>query len=197
MPECGAKLRKKDAHCRMSAMKNGRCRLHGGLSTGAKNPAKPTARHNIYDAGMTDEDRAFLETIKLGQVDDELEVVRVQLNRGLSLKKKFDENPYDPALQHIVKIVQERKPVKHADGSPMLDDMGQPVFEMVEVSREFGVPNFDDRVYRWTTRIESLEKTRKELAGSLGSSTPEETARALKDALDAIDDSIPDTGSSE
>lgn len=33
---CGAKLRKRDAHCRMSAMPNGRCRLHGGLSTGPK-----------------------------------------------------------------------------------------------------------------------------------------------------------------
>lgn len=34
---CGAKTRK-GTPCRAPAMKNGRCRLHGGLSTGAKTP---------------------------------------------------------------------------------------------------------------------------------------------------------------
>lgn len=31
---CGAKTRTTDIPCRGSAMKNGRCRLHGGASTG-------------------------------------------------------------------------------------------------------------------------------------------------------------------
>ena len=35
-PRCGAKLRKREAFCRCPAMRNGRCRLHGGLSTGPK-----------------------------------------------------------------------------------------------------------------------------------------------------------------
>ena len=34
-PRCGAKTRKATP-CRSAAMKNGRCRMHGGLSTGAK-----------------------------------------------------------------------------------------------------------------------------------------------------------------
>ncbi len=34
-PRCGARTRKESA-CRQPAMKNGRCRLHGGKSTGPK-----------------------------------------------------------------------------------------------------------------------------------------------------------------
>ena len=36
-PRCGAKNRK-GTPCRCPAMANGRCRLHGGLSTGPKTP---------------------------------------------------------------------------------------------------------------------------------------------------------------
>ncbi len=35
-PRCGAKKRKKQTPCGSPAMANGRCRLHGGLSTGPK-----------------------------------------------------------------------------------------------------------------------------------------------------------------
>ncbi len=35
-PRCGAKKRKKGTPCGSPAMANGRCRLHGGLSTGPK-----------------------------------------------------------------------------------------------------------------------------------------------------------------
>jgi hypothetical protein len=37
-PRCGAKNRR-GAPCQCPAMSNGRCRLHGGLSTGAKTEA--------------------------------------------------------------------------------------------------------------------------------------------------------------
>ena len=36
-PRCGAKTRK-GTPCQASAMKNGRCRMHGGKSTGPKTP---------------------------------------------------------------------------------------------------------------------------------------------------------------
>jgi hypothetical protein len=34
-PRCGAKCKQSDGTCRNPAMKNGRCRMHGGKSTGA------------------------------------------------------------------------------------------------------------------------------------------------------------------
>jgi hypothetical protein len=39
--ECGAYARSADRPCRQFAMKNGRCYLHGGKSTGAINPHRP------------------------------------------------------------------------------------------------------------------------------------------------------------
>lgn len=35
-PRCGAKCKQSEGYCRNAAMKNGRCRLHGGRSTGPK-----------------------------------------------------------------------------------------------------------------------------------------------------------------
>lgn len=52
---CGAKARRnKHQPCRQPAMKNGRCRLHGGKSTGPKtehgkqNSAKANYKHGLY-----------------------------------------------------------------------------------------------------------------------------------------------------
>ena len=38
VPQCGAKTRK-GSPCRSPAMQNGRCRMHGGASTGPRTPA--------------------------------------------------------------------------------------------------------------------------------------------------------------
>jgi hypothetical protein len=35
-PQCGAKCKQSDGYCRNPAMQNGRCRIHGGNSTGPK-----------------------------------------------------------------------------------------------------------------------------------------------------------------
>jgi hypothetical protein len=44
LPRCGAKTRS-GGSCGLYSMKNGRCRYHGGLSTGPKNPA---VKHGYY-----------------------------------------------------------------------------------------------------------------------------------------------------
>ena len=44
IPRCGAKTRSGGA-CGHYSMKNGRCRYHGGKSTGAKNPV---IKHGYY-----------------------------------------------------------------------------------------------------------------------------------------------------
>lgn len=35
-PKCGAKCKQSEGYCRNPSMKNGRCRIHGGKSTGPK-----------------------------------------------------------------------------------------------------------------------------------------------------------------
>ena len=46
---CGAHARQTGKPCGQPAMKNGRCRLHGGKSTGAKKPHKPI-KHGRFTA---------------------------------------------------------------------------------------------------------------------------------------------------
>ena len=46
-PRCGAHARQTGKPCKQPAMKNGRCRLHGGKSTGPKNP-HITLKHGRY-----------------------------------------------------------------------------------------------------------------------------------------------------
>lgn len=47
-PRCGAFCRTTGGTCRNAAMANGRCRMHGGMSTGApKGIANPHYRHGL------------------------------------------------------------------------------------------------------------------------------------------------------
>jgi hypothetical protein len=65
-PRCGARNRRGTA-CQCSAMKNGRCRLHGGLSTGPKTPEgierirKARTKHGRYSQfAIVDEEGGFV-----------------------------------------------------------------------------------------------------------------------------------------
>ncbi len=58
-PRCGAKTRK-GTTCRAPAMANGRCRMHGGKSTGPRTSEglerskKANLKHGYYSAGSVD-----------------------------------------------------------------------------------------------------------------------------------------------
>ncbi len=48
-PRCGAKTRKA-TKCQSPAMRNGRCRMHGGASTGAPKGNQNAFKHGRYSA---------------------------------------------------------------------------------------------------------------------------------------------------
>jgi hypothetical protein len=68
-PRCGAKTRR-GSPCRCPAMKNGRCRLHGGLSTGPKTAEgierirRAVTKHGRYTAAAKAERRRFRQFVK-------------------------------------------------------------------------------------------------------------------------------------
>src|SRR5262249_50693922 len=68
-PRCGAKNRK-GGFCRCPAMRNGRCRLHGGLSTGPKTPEgierirKAGTIHGRYSAAAKEQRRHALQSMR-------------------------------------------------------------------------------------------------------------------------------------
>ena len=61
-PRCGAKTRR-GTPCKAPAMANGRCRMHGGKSTGPRTPEglersrKANYKHGFYSAEMIEERR--------------------------------------------------------------------------------------------------------------------------------------------
>ena len=62
IPRCGARKRSSGS-CGQYAMKNGRCRYHGGKSTGAKNPHRPI-KHGLYTKDAILERRAISQLLK-------------------------------------------------------------------------------------------------------------------------------------
>lgn len=52
-PRCGAKTRK-GSPCQSGAMRNGRCRMHGGKSTGAPKGNSNALKHGCYTAQATE-----------------------------------------------------------------------------------------------------------------------------------------------
>lgn len=96
---CGAKTRS-GAPCASPAMPNGRCRMHGGPSTGAPLGNDNAVKHGIYRAALTDEERADYDGLRLGDVDDELRLVRVRLARALRAER--DDPKKDRDYEAIV-----------------------------------------------------------------------------------------------
>ena len=68
-PRCGAKTRS-GSPCRSAAMANGRCRMHGGMSTGAKTAEgierirKARTKHGRYSAASIARRRAARQAIR-------------------------------------------------------------------------------------------------------------------------------------
>src|SRR5579864_8541318 len=71
-PRCGAKTRR-GTKCQCPAMKNGRCRLHGGLSTGPKTAAgierirQAVTKHGRYSKAAKNERRTVAELMRDAQ----------------------------------------------------------------------------------------------------------------------------------
>src|SRR5699024_407247 len=146
MAICGAKTRSGQP-CKNKRMPNGRCRMHGGKSTGApaknKNAAKPGG---LYSKFLTDEEKKISEQIKLGQVDEELRLTRIRLMRAMERENEFANTLEDDQ--------EKREPVE-------IDGEAVPNAEKVTVKRK--VRDCGALIDRLPPRIESLEKTRAQL----------------------------------
>jgi hypothetical protein len=162
--KCGAKTRK-GTPCADIAMANGRCKRHGGKATGPKKPhvalaeANPAYTHGIYTKFFKDEEKVLIDAgaIKLGEVDAELTVMRIRLKRALEAREKWEaerSGEIDGSDETTSMVLVERNDDEAAgfEGS---------VLELEK--KAFRLPDYDGIIDRVISRIESLEKTRKEL----------------------------------
>lgn len=86
---CNARRKRDGQPCRGWAVSGStKCRLHGGKSTGPRDPTKlkgnsNAVTHGIYASGFTDEEIAILDDVAalVGTLDQELKVARIELLR--------------------------------------------------------------------------------------------------------------------
>ena len=109
MALCGAKTRSGEPCKRHAIPGSKRCKLHGGKSTGApgnKNAARPGS---IYSKYLTDEEQADFHAAEIGQVDQELRLTKVLLNRVLMAKADGYDLLADRYLARIESLTKTRE----------------------------------------------------------------------------------------
>lgn len=102
--ECGAKTRA-GGKCKAPAMKNGRCRVHGGASTGAPKGNSNATTHGFYSDALFDEaERELYARAEPGSVDDEIKLAKVKLFRYVKSAGSVElQDMVDGALEVIRK----------------------------------------------------------------------------------------------
>lgn len=91
--DCGAKTRS-GAPCKGYPMANGRCRMHGGKSTGARDAARPgntnATKHGFYSDALQPDEFILWQRVEIGSLDDEIRLMRVKLHRLVRLSGSAD-----------------------------------------------------------------------------------------------------------
>lgn len=104
---CGAKAKSTGKPCRLRGSKNGRsgrCRFHGGRSTGPPKGNRSAWKHGIYSRYMTAKDKKLIAAMTFGELTEEIGVLKVQLARAVEAQAKADETA-DPLASLDVESV--------------------------------------------------------------------------------------------
>lgn len=156
---CGAKTRSRVGTCRNPAKPNGKCRFHGGLSTGPKkyNAGKNNLKHGIYAAHMAEAEMDSGVVSQLGSVVAELHVCRIRLARALAAENAAKAKP---ELAEIIK-------------RDIAINIG------ARTEKKWQTRDYGAAIDRILARIESLERTRLLMRVELGLTDEEMNADAL------------------
>jgi hypothetical protein len=174
-PICGAKNRQGNPCGKSPLRGKNRCALHGGKTpTGTKGNRK----HGIYSDAMTaDELEIWPEIIsRLGTVDEEIHVIRLQLRRALICQQKVQEAPADLKNLAGVEITEIRRSNRGDDG---------PIVDVISKRADYHAI-----IDRLSGRLANLERTRAELlaaARDTGENTTDK-ARDFTETLKAMRD---------
>lgn len=149
---CGAKTRS-GSPCQSKAMSNGRCRMHGGKSTGAPKGNKNNLKAGgIYSQFLTNEERAVSAEMELGNLDEELKLCKIRLMRALKA-----EAEQQAQVEEFGKLELEA-----LNESPSLIG-GLPDNDELIQTKQFRRRDYGTIIDRLIARIESLETRRASL----------------------------------
>lgn len=140
--KCGAKTRS-GGPCRNAAMANGRCRMHGGKSTGPpkknKNALKTGEHETIWLDTLDEEERVLFDVIKtdvLVQIEETIRLMTIRERRMLQYRQRV----LDGWQQNETEVMHERRKITDNE-VPTFDEDGKmtyqstPEYGMVEVQR--------------------------------------------------------------
>ena len=147
---CGARNRQGQP-CQKPPMRGkNRCLAHGGKTPKGRNGGalNENHKHGLYSSALTDEERELWDEIKLGNVDDELRLCRIQLRRAMNLDAAIGKAPNDPKNLVGIELSEIRRTT--SNGKSTTD----------AVSKR---PDVAGRMNTLLGRIAQLEKTRSEL----------------------------------
>lgn len=149
---CGAKTRS-GSPCQSKTMANGRCRMHGGKSTGAPKGNKNNLKAGgIYSQFLTDEERAISAEMELGNLDEELKLCKIRLMRALKAE----------AEQQAQAEEFDKLELEALNESPSLIG-GLPDNDELIQTKQFRRRDYGTIIDRLIARIESLETRRASL----------------------------------
>ena len=152
---CGAKTRA-GKPCQNAAMANGRCRMHGGKSTGApKNNQNSVKAGALYSDYYTDEEKLLAEELELESIDAELRLCKIRLNGALKLEAEQAAEAVE--LERIVETPAL------VGGVPITDDPDVPPVQQKTFVRK----DYEPIIQRLLGRIESLTLTRQKLINGM------------------------------
>lgn len=193
--KCGAKTRA-GTPCKNSAMANGRCRMHGGKSTGAKDKKKlalkmknnknsvSTHEHeSIVFEYLEDEEKELLEKIELDQlkqVENEIQLIDIRLRR----------------MMKRISILAEEDMIS-VQATMKTDEFGKE-YEEVKVSSLSQIQNIEEAITRVQAQKLRLLTAKHDLEMDLGINLETKEARlenvkAKTENLKGLSSNIEDT----
>lgn len=113
---CGATTRRKGTKCQNLAMDNGRCRLHGGKSTGApignKNNLITGEHETIWFDTLEDDEKLLydkIDTDVLKQIIEEIKLITIRERRMMERIKELKNEEFIEVEKEIVNGIDKGK----------------------------------------------------------------------------------------
>lgn len=157
---CGAKLRNGQPCAKPPLAGETRCRLHGGATKTSRGATAPQAKPNegLYTKFYTAAELVEHDAMELGTVDAEIKLVRLRLARALRMEEldALGELPANiPGNSGRPSKLEELESRIERDGGGK---------NTVHEERHYKKVDYRGAIHICLSRIESLEKTRAELA---------------------------------
>ncbi len=147
---CGAKTRS-GTPCQNKPLKNGRCRLHGGLSTGSPKGSRNALKHGIYSRIFDPKDLDAAADMQ-GSIATELAIARMQLANLLQIQLLQGETPQLDELVDETLADGQDEEIEKAEKAREADQCGEPfddeIWEDTKAIRQESEPLKRKRVYR-------------------------------------------------